>query len=36
MNNTAMKVHLLNVQSPFSRHIAQFVSKKSRQDYHRE
>ena len=36
MNNTATQVHLLNVQSPFSRHIAQFVSKKNRQDYHRE
>ena len=35
MNNTAMEIHLLNVQPPFSRHIAQFVSKRNRQDYHR-
>jgi YjbE family integral membrane protein len=32
----ALKVHLLNVQPPFSRHIARFVAKKSRDDYHRE
>jgi YjbE family integral membrane protein len=32
----AMEVHLLNVQAPFSRHIAQFVSKKSRDAYHRD
>jgi YjbE family integral membrane protein len=32
----AMEVHLLNVQTPFSRHIAQFVSKKSRDAYHRD
>ena len=35
MNNTAMEIHLLNVQPPFSRHIAQFASRWSRQDYHR-
>ena len=35
MNNTAMEIHLLNVQPPFSMHIAQFVSKRNRQDYHR-
>jgi len=36
MNNTAMEVHLLNVQTPFSADIARFTSRKSRQDYHRE
>ena len=36
MNNTAMEVHLLNVQMPFSAHVAQFSSRKNRQDYHRE
>jgi nucleotide-binding universal stress UspA family protein len=36
MNNTAMEVHLLNVQIPFSAHVAQFSSRRNRQDYHRE
>ena len=36
MNNTAMEIHLLNVQAPFSRHIAQFVSRKNLHDYHRD
>jgi nucleotide-binding universal stress UspA family protein len=36
MNNTAMEVHLLNVQAPFSRDIARFVSRKSLHDYHRD
>jgi Ca2+-transporting ATPase len=36
MNNTAMEVHLLNVQTPFSQHIARFVSRKTRQDFHRD
>ena len=36
MSNTAMEVHLLNVQMPFSAHVAQFSSRKNRQDYHRE
>lgn len=36
MNNTAMQIHLLNVQPPFSRDIARFVSRKSLHDYHRE
>ena len=35
MNNTALEIHLLNVQPPFTRHIAQFASRKSLQDYHR-
>ena len=34
MNNTAMEIHLLNVQPPFSREIARFVSRKSLHDYH--
>ena len=36
MNNTAMEVHLLNVQKPFSADIAQFSSRRSRHDFHRE
>ena len=36
MNNTAMEIHLLNVQPPFSRDIARFVSRKSLHDYHRD
>jgi len=36
MNNTAMEIHLLNVQPPFSRYIAQFVSGKTLRDYHRD
>lgn len=36
MNNTAMEIHLLNVQPPFSRHIARFVSRKNLHDYHRD
>ena len=36
LGNSSLEVHLLNVQPPFSRHIAQFVSRKSRDDFHRE
>ena len=36
MNNTAMEIHLLNVQPPFTRDIARFVSRKSLHDYHRD
>jgi Ca2+-transporting ATPase len=36
MNNTAMEVHLLNVQPPFSGDITRFASKKSVRDYHLE
>jgi len=32
-NNTAMGIHLLNVQAPFTRNIARFVSRKSLHDY---
>ena len=35
MNNTAMEVHLVNVQTPFSAYVAQFSSHKSRHDNHR-
>ncbi len=31
-----MAVHLLNVQAPFSRHIAQFASRKSRESFHED
>jgi nucleotide-binding universal stress UspA family protein len=34
--NGPIEVHLLNVQTPFSRHVAQFVSRKSRDSYHRD
>ena len=36
MNNTAMEIHLLNVQPPFNRHISQFVSRKTIQDFHHD
>ena len=35
-NNSAIEVHLLNVQSPFSAYVAQFSSRKNRLEYHRE
>jgi len=35
MKNSALEVYLLNVQPPFSRHIANFVSGSNRADYHR-
>ena len=36
MNNTAMEIHLLNVQPPFSRYITRFVSRKNVRDYHQD
>ena len=36
MNNTAMEIHLLNVQAPFTRDIARFVSRKAIHDTHHE
>jgi nucleotide-binding universal stress UspA family protein len=36
MNDTAIEVHLLNVQMPFSAYVASFSTRRSRQDYHRE
>jgi nucleotide-binding universal stress UspA family protein len=36
MNNTAMEIHLLNVQPPFSSYITRFVSRKNVQEYHRD
>ena len=36
LKNTALDVHLLSVQAPFSADIARFTSKKSRADYHRD
>jgi len=35
-NNRAMEIHLLNVQTPFHRDIARFVSGKTLDDYHRD
>ena len=36
MNDTALEVHLVNVQMPFSAYVARFSSRTSRHDYHRE
>jgi len=36
MDNTAMEIHLLNVQPPFNRHISGFVSRKTLHDHHRD
>jgi Ca2+-transporting ATPase len=36
MNNTAMEIHLLNVQPPFSSYITRFVSRKNVHDYHQD
>ena len=36
MNNTAMEIHLLNVQTPFRRDVARFVSRKNLHDYHHD
>ncbi len=36
MNNTAMEIHLLNVQQPFSQDVARFVSRKNLHDYHHD
>jgi YjbE family integral membrane protein len=35
MKNTSLEVHVLNVQPPFYRHVANFVSRGDRNDYHR-
>jgi len=34
--DASLEVHLLHVRAPFSRHVAQFASKKNRESYHRE
>ena len=36
LENPAMEIHLLNVQMPLSRHIAQFLAKGTRDEYHRD
>ena len=36
MNNTAMEIHLLNVQPPLSSYVTRFVSRKNVQEYHRD
>jgi len=36
IKDSAKEVHLLNVQAPLSRHIAQFLSRRSREDWHRD
>ena len=34
--NPALRVHLLNVQAPLPRHIAQFLGRRTRAEYHRD
>lgn len=34
--DSAMEVHLLHVRAPLSRHIARFVSRRDRENFHRE
>ena len=36
MKDSAKEVHLLNVQTPLSQHVSQFVSRRNREDWHRE
>jgi nucleotide-binding universal stress UspA family protein len=36
MKNSAMEIHLLNVQPPFSRHISQFIGSKTRASFHHD
>ena len=36
LKDSSMEVHLLNVQPPFSRHVAQFAGRKNREAWHRE
>jgi YjbE family integral membrane protein len=36
MHDTAMEIHLLNVQTPLSRHVGRFVSRRDASAYHRE
>ena len=35
-NNPDTEIHLLNFQPPFSRHIAQFIGRKTRHSFHRD
>ncbi|MDQ3026125.1 MAG: universal stress protein [Pseudomonadota bacterium] len=36
LENPALDIHLLNVQMPLSRHIAQFLGQRTRDEYHRD
>ena len=36
VSDSAMEIHLLNVQAPFSRDVSQFVSQHDRAEYHRD
>ncbi len=36
LQNPDLKIHLLNVQMPLSRHIAQFLGQRTRDEYHRD
>ncbi len=36
LGNSAMEVHLLHVRAPLSQHIAQFVSRRDRENFHKQ
>jgi len=36
LKNSEMEIHLLNVQRPFSRHVSQFVGRKTRESFHHD
>lgn len=36
LGNADMRIHLLNVQMPLSRHVAQFIRQKTRDEFHQE
>ena len=36
MNNSAMEIHLLNVQEPFSSYLTRFLSRQNVRDYHQD
>ena len=36
MKNASLEIHLLNVQPPLSRHIAQFLGRKTRDSFHHD
>jgi Ca2+-transporting ATPase len=36
MNNTALEIHLLNVQAPLSSYVTRFVSRRNMRDYHQD
>ena len=36
LKNSEMEIHLLNVQRPFSRHVSQFIGRKTRESFHHD